>query len=55
MIMQEDRQYELSERMYKVLYPNDKPNYKLSNEQFMQLLFIQDELSINPLLNKKLK
>ena len=49
------RQYELSDRMYKVLYPNDKPNYKLTSEQFMQLLFIQDELSMNPLLIRKLR
>ena len=55
MNIQEKRQYTLSERMYKVLYPNDKPNYKLTTEQFMQLLFIQDELSMNPLLIRELK
>lgn len=48
---QEKRQYELSDRMYKVLYPNGKPNYKLTTEQFMQLLFIQDELSMNQVLH----
>lgn len=55
MKLAEQRQYELSKRMYAVLYPNDKPNYKLTSEQFMQLLFIQDELSSNPLLNRPLK
>lgn len=55
MITQEQRQYELSKRMYDVLYPNDKPNYTLTKEQFMQLLFIQDELSMNPLLTRELK
>lgn len=55
MTAQEKRQYELSKRMYEVLYPNDKPNYKLTTEQFMQLLFIQDELSMNPLLMRELK
>lgn len=55
MKLAEKRQYELSKRMYEVLYPNDKPNYKLTSEQFMQLLFIQDELSSNPLLNRPLK
>ena len=54
MTIQEKRQYELSGRMYKVLYPNDKPNYKLTTEQFMQLLFIQDELSMNPLFTREL-
>lgn len=54
MALQEERQYELSRRMYKVLYPNDKPNYTLTKEQFMQLLFIQDELSMNPLLSRPL-
>lgn len=53
--MQEKRQYELSDRMYKVLYPNGKPNYKLTTKQFMELLFIQDELSLNPLLTKELR
>ena len=53
--MQDKRQYELSKRMYAVLYPNDKPNYQLTTEQFMQLLFIQDELSMNPLFNRELK
>ena len=55
MKLAEKRQYELSKRMYAVLYPNDKPNYTLTPEQFMQLLFIQDELSMNPLLNRPLK
>lgn len=55
MSVQTERQYELSRRMYEVLYPNDKPNYKLTTEQFMQLLFIQDELSSNPLLVMPLK
>jgi hypothetical protein len=55
MTIQEKRQYQLSERMYKVLYFNDKPNYNLSVEDFMELLFIQDELSMNPLLTRKLK
>lgn len=55
MNMQEKRQYELSDRMYKVLYPNGKPNYKLTTKQFMELLFIQDELSLNPLLTKELR
>ena len=55
MTAQEKRQYELSKRMYEVLYPNDKPNYKLTTEQFMQLLFIQDELSMNPLLMRELR
>lgn len=55
MKMQEKRQYELSERMYKVLYPHGKPNYTLTTEQFMQLLFIQDELSMNPLLKRELR
>ena len=55
MTVPEKRQIELSKRMYAVLYPNDKPNYKLTSEQFMQLLFIQDELSMNPLLDRPLK
>ncbi len=55
MTAQEKRQYELSKRMYEVLYPNGKPNYKLTTEQFMQLLFIQDELSMNPLLMRELR
>lgn len=55
MIVQEKRQCELSKRMYEVLYPNGKPNYNLTSEQFMQLLFIQDELSSNPLLDRPLK
>ena len=55
MSLREKRQYELSKRMYKVLYANDKPNYNLSVEDFMQLLFIQDELSMNPLFNRELK
>lgn len=55
MRIQEQRQYELSKRMYDVLYPNGKPNYKLSTDDFMQLLFIQDELSMNPLFDKPLK
>lgn len=55
MSIQEKRQHELSEIMYKVLYANDIPNYKLTTDQFMQLLFIQDELSINPLLIKQVK
>lgn len=50
-----ERQYQLSDIMYKVLYSNNKPNYKLTTKQFMELLFIQDELSINPLLTNKLK
>jgi len=53
--MQEKRQYILSDRMFKVLYANDKPNYKLTTEQFMELLFIQDELSLNPLLKRELR
>jgi len=53
--MQEKRQYELSDRMYKVLYQSDKANYKLTTEQFMELLFIQDELSMNPLLIRELR
>lgn len=52
---QKKRQYELSDRMYKVLYPNDKPKFKLTNDDFMQLLFIMDELSMNSLFTKELK
>ena len=54
MTIQEKRQYQLSERMYKVLYFNDKPNYNLSVEDFMELLFIQDELSKNQLFRGEL-
>lgn len=46
---------ELSQTMYKVLYPNDKPNYTLSTDQFMQLLFVLDELSTQPILRKDTK
>jgi len=53
--LSKQRQYELSKRMYRVLYPNDKPNYNLTTKQFMELLFILDELSMNPLLNRELK
>ena len=55
MTEQEKRQIELSKRMYAVLYPNDKPNYNLTTNDSMQLLFIQDELSMNPLFNRELK
>lgn len=55
MRVQEKRQYELSKRMYQVLYPDGKPNYHLSIEQFMELLFIQDELSMNSLFERQLK
>lgn len=51
---QKNRQYVLSQRMYEVLYPNDKPNLNLTKDQFIQLLFIQDELSMNPLFDRPL-
>lgn len=51
----EKRQYELSELMYEVLYPNDTPNFRLSTKQFMQLLFVLDELSANPLFAREFK
>lgn len=51
---QAKRQYELSNRMYSVLYPNDTPKYKLTADDFMQLLFIMDELSMNPLFTREL-
>ena len=52
---QKNRQYELSQKMYDVLYQNDKPNYNLTSEQFMKLLFIMDELSMNPLFVREVK
>lgn len=44
---------ELSQAMYKVLYKDDKPNYNLSTRDFMQLLFVMDDLSANPILKVK--
>lgn len=44
---------EMSKIMYKILYKNNKPNYNLSTEDFMQLLFIQDELSNQPIFIKE--
>ena len=40
----------LSQQMYDILYKNDQPNYKLSTDDFMKLLFVLDDLSLNPLL-----
>jgi hypothetical protein len=51
MSITEQRQHQLAERIYSILFINDKPNYTLTTDQFMQLLFIQDELSKYPLLN----
>lgn len=42
----------LSEVMYSILYKNNKPNYNLSTEDFMQLLFIQDSLSKEPIIKE---
>lgn len=53
--IQAKRQYELSDKMYKVLYENDKPKYRLSTRDFMELLFVMDELSMNPLFARELK
>jgi hypothetical protein len=52
---QVQRQYDLSDRMYSVLYKNDKPQYQLTTDDFMQLLFIMDELSTNPLFGGEIK
>lgn len=41
---------QMSETIYNIIYKNGKPEYKLSTEDFMQLLFISDELSDKPLL-----
>jgi len=54
-MIQQKRQYQLSKRMYEVLYKNDKPNYRLSTNDFIQLLFIMDELSTNPLFDREIK
>ena len=54
-MIQQKRQYQLSKRMYEVLYKNDRPNYRLSTNDFIQLLFIMDELSTNPLFDREIK
>lgn len=46
---------DLSKQMYGIMYINDKPNYNLTAEEFMQLLFIMDELSSDPLLRERSK
>ena len=51
MSITEQRQHQLAEHIYSILFINDKPNYTLTTDQFMELLFIQDELSKYPLLN----
>lgn len=48
--MTQEKLNELSEEMYRVLYPNDKPKYNLDKQDFMKLLFVLDELSTTPLL-----
>ena len=48
----DEQMYELSREMYRVLYPNDKPNYHLSTDDFMRLLFVMDNLSSYPILTK---
>lgn len=55
MKVEEKRQYELSRRMYSVLYKNDKPQFTLTTDDFMQLLFIMDELSSNALFTREIK
>lgn len=49
-VMTQDKLNELSQEMYAVLYPNDKPKYNLDKQDFMKLLFVLDELSTTPLL-----
>lgn len=43
----------LSQEMYSVLYPGDKPKYNLDKKDFMRLLFVLDTLSTTPLLDGK--
>ena len=47
--MTQEKLNELSNVMYEVLYPNDKPKYNLDKDNFIKLLFVLDELSLTPL------
>ncbi len=48
--MTQEHLNKLSQEMYSVLYPNDKPKYNLDTDDFMRLLFVLDELSLTPIL-----
>jgi hypothetical protein len=52
-VMTQAKLNELSQAMYRVLYPNDKPKYNLDSNDFMELLFVLDELSTTPILRSK--
>ena len=55
MKIEAQRQYDLADRMYDVLYKNDVPQYQLTTDDFMQLLFIMDEISSNALFTREFK
>lgn len=52
-VMTQEKLNGLSQEMYSVLYPGDKPKYNLDKRDFMRLLFVLDTLSTTPLLDGK--
>jgi len=52
-LMTQEKLNKLSQEMYAVLYPGDKPKFNLDTKDFMRLLFVLDTLSTTPLFDGK--
>ena len=52
-VMTQEKLNELSQEMYEILYPDDKPKFNLDKKDFTRLLFVLDDLSTTPIFSVK--